>query len=104
MRPPAIHQVIETLQAGRSWPRSAVQVVKFRNARKFRFNGFMRGPVRHSRFRGWHSDVNVIGGERLLFTRLAQSVFGPHAHFGASAACASRGKHKFTRNVSDPQA
>jgi len=101
LRPPAIHLVVEAFQAGRSRPRDALQVVKFRNARKFRFDRIVRGPVRRTRFGGRHGNVNVIGDERLLFARLARGELGPHADFGAAAAGVSRGKHKFTRNVSD---
>ena len=104
LRPPAIHQVVEALQAGRSGPRDALQVMKLRDARQFRFDRIVRGPVRRARFGGRHGDVNVIGDERLLLARLARGEFGPHAHFGASAAGISRGKHKFTRDVSDPDA
>ena len=102
LRPPAIQQVIEALQAGRSRARDALQVVKLRDARQFRFDRIVRGPVRRARFGGRHGDVNVIGDERLLLARLARSVFGTHAHFGAPAAGVSRGKHKFTRDVPDP--
>ena len=104
LRSPSIHQVVKALQAGRSRPRDALQVVKIRDARQFRFNGVMRGPVRDATFRKRHSDVNVIGGERLLFAWLARCVFRPHAYFGAAAARVSRCKHKFARNVSDPHA
>jgi hypothetical protein len=43
----------------------------------------------------------VIGGECLQFAWLARRELGPHAYFGAPAAGVTRGKHKFTRNVSD---
>ena len=104
MRPAAIHDVIEALQAGRSRPRHALQVVKLGDARHFCFDGVVRSPVRDAAFCERHRDVNVISGECLLLAWLATGVFGPHAHFGASAACVSRGKHKFTSNVSDPDA
>ena len=72
MRPPAIHQVVEALQARRSWPQDALQVVKFRNSCQLGFDGIVCGPVRHARFGGRHGDVNVIGGERLLLAWLAR--------------------------------
>jgi hypothetical protein len=37
-----------------------------------------------------------------LFAWLSCGVFGPHAHFGVSAAGVSRGEHKFTSDIADP--
>ena len=72
MRAPAIQQVVESLQAGRSGPRDALQVVKLGDARQFRFDGVVRGPVRRAALGERHGDVNVIGDKRLLLARLAR--------------------------------
>ena len=102
LRPPAIHQVVEAFQAGRSGARDTLQMVKLRDTREFGFNGIVRGRVWRAGFGERHGNVDVVGGERLLLAGLARGVFGPHAHFGPSPARVSRGKHKFTGDVPDP--
>ncbi len=52
MRSPAIHQVIEALQPGRSGSRDALHMMKLRDTPQFRLDGIVRGLVRRTRFCG----------------------------------------------------
>ena len=101
LRSPAIQQVIEALEARRSRPRDALQVVELGDTPQFRHDCIVRRPVRHARAGGRQGDVDVIGGERLLLSRLARCKLGTHAHFRSPVTCIPRGKHKFTRDISD---
>jgi hypothetical protein len=75
--------------------------MKLCDTRKFRFDGIAYGPVGYARTRERHSNVNVIGDERLRFADLTGSVFGPHPYFRAPSAGIARGEDKFPCQGSD---
>ena len=101
LRAPAVQQVIEALQAGRSGPRDALQMMKLGDARQLFLDRIVRGPVRHARFGERHGDVNVVRDERLWLAGLARGVLGPHSHFRAPATRIARGENKFARNAAN---
>src|SRR6267378_3576965 len=95
LRAPALQQVVETLHAGRSGTRDALQVMNRGDAGERLLNRILRGPVRNARPGEWDCDVNLVGGKSLRLAGLARGKLRPHSDFGSSATRIPRGKDEF---------
>jgi hypothetical protein len=96
LRAPALQQVVETLHAGRSGTRDALQVMNRGDAGERLLNRIVRGPVRNARPGERDGDVNLVGGKSLRLAGLACTKLRPHSNFGSSTTRIPRGKDEFT--------
>src|SRR2546430_13258269 len=92
LRAPAVQLVVETLHAGRSGTRDALQVMNRGDAGECLLDCILRGPVRNARPGEWDRDVNLVGGKSLRLAGLACGKLRPHSDFGSSATRIPRGQ------------